>query len=74
MTKNDEVVHSAPDDMNRVGEFYVFRSPVDGHGAVAQFGAGGTFGWAQLHGPDSFAGCWNWIRSNCTGGPNYFIC
>ncbi|BCU76106.1 hypothetical protein [Luteolibacter sp. LG18] len=55
-------------------DYYVFRSPLDGHAAVAKLGEGGTHGWAAMHGPDSFDGCWSWVRTNCTGGPNYFRC
>lgn len=54
-------------------EYYVFKSPVDGHVAVARSGEGGTVGWQSLHGPDSFQGCWTWVRANCRGGPNTFF-
>lgn len=53
-------------------DFYVFKSPEDGHGAVAQMA--GSKGWPVLYGPDTFEGCWAWIRANCKGGPNYYIC
>ena len=57
-----------------MAEYYVYKSPTDGHCAVARSGEGGTIGWQQLHGADTFDGCWAWIRSNCSGGPNYFKC
>jgi len=57
-----------------MNDYYVFKSPLDGHCAVARQGEGGTVGWPQLYGPASFNECWAWIRSNCAGGPNYFTC
>ena len=57
-----------------MAEYYVFKSPIDGHGAVARLGEGGTTGWPVLHGPDTFQGCWAWIRANCRGGPNIYTC
>lgn len=53
-------------------DWYVVKSPIDGHCAVVQRpGEGGTVGWAILHGPDTYTGCWTWVSSNCTGGPYY---
>ena len=69
---------NGPDPQDSPGaktfDFYVLHSPADRHCAVARLGEGGTVGWPQLHGPDSYQGCWNWIRTHCSGGPNYFTC
>jgi|307.fasta_scaffold414855_1 hypothetical protein len=51
----------------------VYKSPIDGHAAVAR-DAEAPAGWQMLHGPDSFEGCWAWIRANCRGGPNTYFC
>jgi hypothetical protein len=55
-------------------DWYVFKSQTDSHAAVSQMGNPSVLGWPQIHGPDTFQGCWGWIRANCTGGPNYYFC
>ena len=68
MTDNEE---DTSDSAPKGTDYYVFRSPADRHCAVGRMGEGGTIGWTQLHGPDSYQGCWGWIQANCRGGPYY---
>jgi hypothetical protein len=55
-------------------EFYVYRSPVDNHYAVAQLGEGGVVaaGMANIYGPDTYAGCWAFVAANAVdNGPHF---
>jgi hypothetical protein len=55
-------------------DFYVYRSPLDNHYAVAKLGEGGVVaaGMANIYGPDTYAGCWAFVAANAVDDGPYF--
>ncbi|MBV8161263.1 MAG: hypothetical protein JO265_10100 [Acidimicrobiia bacterium] len=55
-------------------DFYVYRSPLDNHFAVARLGEGGVVaeGFALVYGPDTYAGCWAYVAANSIDTGPYF--